>query len=324
MDSTDLSVISIGAATQDVFISGKELHAKRDVRSHAMIEQFPLGAKMELDRVVFDTGGGATNAATTFARQGFKSFYAGKIGKDPAGAEVLRVLKREGINTKHLRVDHKLGTGYSTILLADNGERTIMAYRGASSELKTKDFAGLDDFHADWMYISSLAGNMDLLKNLLKHAHKNNIRVAFNPGKGELSNPKKLRSYLKGVHVLFANREEMQRLFGGERPVDTVLNAMSYCPYVVLTDGPGGSYASDGQTIFYAGQYKRVKVTDRTGAGDAFCSGFVAGLARAWSIEDCLTLASANSTSVVQHIGAKPGILRGGRLKRMKTKRVSL
>lgn len=324
MGTSDLSVISIGAATQDVFISGKELHAKRDVRSHSMVEQFPLGAKMELDQVVYDTGGGATNAAVTFARQGFKSYYAGKIGKDPAGAEVLRVLKREGINTGHLRVDQQFGTGYSTILLADNGERTILAYRGASSHLKWDDFKDSHEMDVDWMYISSLAGNMDLLKRLLKYAHKNGIKVAINPGKGELANPRKLRSFLPAVHILFANREEMQRLFGGERPVDTVLNAMAHCPYVVLTDGPGGSYASDGDSIYYAGQYKRVKVVDRTGAGDAFCSGFVAALARGWSIEDCLTLASANSTAVVQSIGAKTGILRGGKLKRMKVKRVSL
>jgi ribokinase len=324
MDSHDLSVTCIGAATQDVFVTGKDLHAKRDVRSHAMVEQFPLGAKLELDNVIFDIGGGATNAAVTFARQGFYSAFGGKIGKDPAGAEVVRTLKREGVDTEHIRVDPRQTTGYSVLLLASNGERTILSYRGASSHLKSDDFYSGPRIESEWMYISSLAGNMDLLKKLLQHAHRHKIKVALNPGKGELANPGKLKQYLQAVEVLIANREELQRVFGGERPVDTVLSAMPYCPYVVLTDGPRGSYASDGQSIYFAGQYKKVKVIDRTGAGDAFCSGFVAGLARGWSIEDCLTLGSANSTSVVQSIGAKSGILRGGKIKRMKVKRVSI
>jgi sugar/nucleoside kinase (ribokinase family) len=324
METRRIRVTAIGAATQDVFVSGKDLKAKRDVRSHAYVEQLPLGAKLELDRVVFDTGGGATNAAVTFARQGFEATFGGKIGKDPAGAEVLRVLKREGIDTSHVRVDERYSTGYSVIVLDESGERSILAYRGASHNLKPQDFYGGATIEGDWLYLSSLAGNLDLLKRLLQHAHRNGIKVALNPGKSELAQPGKLRKLLAGVDVLLANREEMQRLFGGERPVDTVLNGMTYCPYIVLTDGPHGSYASDGQAIYFAGQYKKVKVIDRSGAGDAFCSGFVAAMAQGWPIEDALTLGSANSTAVVQAVGAKAGILRGTKLKRMKVKRVSI
>ena len=84
---SDQTVLTFGAASQDVFVSGKALTAKRDVRSHDYIEQFPLGAKVDLEEITFDTGGGATNAAVTFARQGFDVSYVGKIGRDPAGTE---------------------------------------------------------------------------------------------------------------------------------------------------------------------------------------------------------------------------------------------
>lgn len=325
MDPHDIRIISIGAATQDVQVMGKALHQKRDVRTHAYVEQFPLGAKLELDNVFFDVGGGASNAAVTFARQGFHSLFAGKIGRDSAGAEVLRVLKREHVDTSLVRVDERHGTGYSLILLAPNGERTVLVYRGASHNLKSEDFHGGKDFSAHWLYISSLAGNMDLLQKLLKQAHRQAIRVAFNPGSGELAQPRKLRKYLGAVDILIANRDEMELLFGGETPAQTMLNAMPYCPYVVLTDGPNGSYASDGSSIYYAGQYQKVKVVDRLGAGDAFCSGFTAGIAQGWPIDQALTLASANSTSVVASFGAKSGIMRGTRgLKRMKIKRISI
>ncbi|HEX7259569.1 MAG TPA: carbohydrate kinase family protein, partial [Candidatus Saccharimonadia bacterium] len=305
--------------------TGKALHQKRDVRTHAYVEQFPLGAKLELDHVFFDVGGGASNAAVTFARQGFNSAFAGRVGRDSAGADVLRVLKREHVDTTFVRIDERHGTGYSIILLAPNGERTVLVYRGASHNLKAEDFQGGKALDAHWMYISSLAGNMELLKKLLKWAHRQAIRVAFNPGSGELAQPRKLRTFLNAVDILIANRDEMELLFGGETAVQTMLNAMPYCPYVVLTDGPNGSYASDGSAIYYAGQYQKVKVVDRLGAGDAFCSGFTAGIARGWAIEEALTLASANSTSVVASIGAKSGIMHGTRgMKRMKIKRVSI
>ncbi len=325
MDPQDIRILSIGAATQDVQITGKALHQKRDVRTHSYVEQFPLGAKLELDSVYFDVGGGASNAAVTFARQGFLSAFGGKIGRDPAGAEVMRVLKREGVATDHLTVDDQHGTGYSIILLAPNGERTVLVYRGASHHLKANDFYTGKPLDAHWFYISSLAGNMDLLKRLLQHAHKHHIKVALNPGSGELAHSKQLKKYLGAVEILIANREEMELLFGGETQVQTMLNAMPVCPYVVLTDGANGSFASDGQSIYFAGQYQKVKVVDRLGAGDAFCSGFTAGIAMGWGIEEALTLGSANSTSVVAHIGAKSGILRGRRgLKKMKIKRVGI
>src|SRR5206468_10421164 len=130
---------------------------------------------------------------------------------------------------KHLRVDEKWGTGYSVLLVADSGERTVLVFRGASHHLKADDFYTGKPLEAHWFYISSLAGNMDLLKRLLTHAKKHNIRVALNPGHAELTQAKKLRQYLEAVDIFIANREEMEYVFGGETPVQTVLNAMPYC-----------------------------------------------------------------------------------------------
>lgn len=319
MSDTNVKILSFGAATQDVFLTGKALHARRDVRTRDYVEQFPLGAKIDVDSVHFDTGGGATNAAVTFARQGLQSGYVGKIGHDPAGAEVIRVLRREGVATDRVVTDPKLTTGYSTLLVAQNGERTILTHRGASHELKAKDIA-IRTLEADWFYISSLAGNMDLLGKLLKHANGHGIQVALDPGAGELAQTKKLRALLPLITVLKANAEELRVLFGGADLRDTVKRAEGVCPYVVGTNGPAGSYAAVAGRLFQAGSYQNVKVLDRTGAGDAFGSGFIAALAKGLPLEDALTLASANATSVVAKFGAKAGILKTTRLKRMKLK----
>lgn len=323
MPDYNIRVLTVGAATQDIFLMGKALKGKRDVRADNYVEQFPLGAKVDIDHVHFDTGGGATNAAVTFARQGFKVGFVGKIGHDPAGAEVLRVLKKEGVSVDHVAYDERHSTGCSIILLAPNGERTILNYRGASHELKASDFS-LKTLAADWMYVSSLAGNMDLLGRLLKYAEAEGIKVALNPGQGEIKNLRKLRKLIPKLEVLLANKEETQLIFGGEEPRQIMAQAFGVCPYIVMTDGPNGSYATDSDKIYFAGQYQKVKVIDRLGAGDAFGSGFVAAVAKGLPMEEALTLASANSTAVVQKIGAKPGILKTDRLKRMKVKILSI
>ncbi len=310
-------VVTVGAATQDVFLSGKTFAAKRDVRSRDEVEQFPLGAKLPVDEVVFDTGGGGTNAAVTFARQGFAVSYWGKVGHDGAGAEVLRVLRKEGVATNHVAFDSKLATGYSAILNAPKGERTILSYRGASHNLHTADFT-IRNLDADWLYITSLAGNLGLLGRLLKHANSKGIEVALDPGNAELDQAKELKRLLPLVRVLKANREEFSQLFGQAEPHELLKAATGLVHYALVTDGGKGVWASDGASLYHAGQYRNVKVVDRTGSGDAFGSGFVAALARGDSIEQALTLGSANATSVVQHFGSKPGILHGGaRLKKM-------
>lgn len=323
MVETDIKVLTMGAAVQDVFLMGKALQAKRDVKTHNYIEQFPLGAKIEIDDVHMDVGGGATNAAVTFARQGFKVGFVGKIGRDPAGSEVLRVLHREGVGTEHVVYDPKLSTSFSTLLVAPSGERTILNYRGASHNMQAKDFA-IKNLQADWIYISSLAGNFKLLSAVIKHAHTIGIKVALNPGGRELAAGGKLRKLLPYVEVLAANREEMAQLFGAQDPREIMAKSFGLCPYIVMTDGPNGVYATDSLRIYHAGQYQKVRVVDRSGSGDAFCSGFVAALAKSGRIEDAITLGSANATGVVQKIGAKAGILKTDRIKSMKVKAISI
>lgn len=93
---------------------------------------------------------------------------------------------------------------------------------------------------------------------------------------------------------------------------ELVQHALNLVPVVIVSDGPNGVVASDGKTVVKAGMYEDVKVIDRTGAGDAFASGFLSQWVQGKSLVDSIVFASANSTSVVQYIGAKTGILHKG------------
>jgi sugar/nucleoside kinase (ribokinase family) len=305
-------MLAIGAAVQDVFLSHSDEFTPVSDRSvHEQFMRLELGAKADVNNIEFSTGGGATNAAVTFARQGLHSLFMGTVGHDPAGQAVLADLDNEGVDTTHISYSHKYNTGYSVLLLAPSGERTILTYRGASTHYDAKNF-DLSESDIDWVYVSSMAGSMDALHKIFTQAKKLGVKIMFNPGKGELSQPEKLRALLEDVDVLSVNREEMRILVEGSELEELVRHALHFVPVAIVSDGPNGVIASDGKTIVRAGMYEDVRVTDRTGAGDAFGSGFLSQWAQGKSLKDSIVFASANSTSVVTRIGAKTGILHAG------------
>ena len=312
MSTQKPKILSIGAAVQDVFLShSDEFKPVADKSVHEQFMRLELGAKADVNNINFTTGGGATNAAVTFARQGLHSQFMGTIGHDPAGQAVLDDLDNEGIDTAGVSYSKKYNTGYSVLLLAPSGERTILTYRGASTHYDAKYF-DLKDSDADWLYVSSMAGSMETLDKIFTQAKHLGIKIMFNPGKGELAHPAKLKSLLEDVEILSVNREEMQTIVEGESLEELVRHAMHYVPVVIVSDGPNGVQATDGKTIVRAGMYEDVPVIDRTGAGDAFGSGFLSQWVIGKGLKQSIIFASANSTSVVTKIGAKTGILHHG------------
>ena len=310
MGDNSLTMLAIGSATQDVFLVGGKIF--EPLCTHGIcFEHLPLGAKLELDKVAFTTGGNAMNAATTFARQGLRSQFMGILGTEPAAEAIVKVFDEEGIDTRHLRQDDRYLTTYDTILLAPGGERTILTYHGSKlrSDGADIDLAAIDK--ADWLYVSSLA-SMELLEKVFRRAGKNGVKVAFNPSQRELEKVEKLRPLLEDVSILIANKEEMAQIVEGKSLEELLHHATNLVDTVIISDGPNGVIATDGTRIVKAGMYEDVKVVDRLGAGDAFGSGFVAMIAQGKSLQEAVTFASANSTSVVQQIGAKAGILRRG------------
>ena len=307
-----LKILTIGAAVQDVFLShSEEFKPVSDVKAHEVFMKLDLGAKADVNNINFSTGGGATNAAVTFSRQGISTEFMGTIADDPAGKAVLDDLDNENVGTKHISYSDKLHTGYSVLLLAPNGERTILTYRGASTHYDEKNF-DIDKIDANWIYLSSMAGNMEILNKIFTTAKKKDIKIFFNPGKNELKQIDKLKTLLEDVDVLSVNKDEAKLIVNGDSLNELIHRLLTYVPLAIISDGPNGVIASDGKTIIRAGMYEDVKVVDRTGAGDAFGSGFLAYWANGKSLKDSIVFASANSTSVVTKIGAKAGILHKG------------
>lgn len=301
-------ILCIGKATQDVFLRDDEFDPHKEGK--ISYTHLPLGAKLDIDEAYFATGGNATNVAVTLARQGLHSRYMWVLGSDdPVSHTILNELDMEMVDTHYVGQRLGLRASYSTILLAMSGERTILNYHGSIPDIKeiTQQFEAFNG--VNWVYPTAL-GDINTLEAIVHEAARRGVKVMLNPAGSELSDVEKLKALLSEVEVLCLNKEEMQLLVEGDDMESLVRHGLNYCPVVIVSDGPNGVVASDGKTIVRAGMYEDVPVIDRTGAGDAFASGFLSQWARGSTLKNAIIFASANSTSVVAKIGAKPGILR--------------
>ncbi len=299
-------IVSIGAALQDVYLID---HDDFSTNKRGFFNQLELGNKVDIDKIHFSTGGGATNAATTFARNNHESIFMGCIADDPAGRAVIEALDEEGIDTSYITYTDSAHTGYSVLLLAPNGERTILTCRGASAKFDLLNPDDLETIYPDWLYVSTMRGNMDMLDQFFTKAKELGAKIMFNPGNLELQHPRKLLGLLSDVDVLLVNKSEAKQIVPGSTLKELVYRLKNYCPHVIITDGSQGAIATDGNEVYRIGLYEDVPIKDATGAGDSFGSGFLAAFSNGQSFTDSLVFASANSTSVVQHIGTKKGIL---------------
>lgn len=305
-----LDVITLGAATRDVFLVSRDfqiINSPKFVGGQA--ECVALGHKIDVEQIYFSTGGGATNAATTFGNLGFQTGIVTRVGKDDAGAAVMHDLGQANVQLGQVKIIPKATTAYSTLLTTTSGERSVLVYRGASSSFENTDIAW-KNLNSSWLYISSLAGNVNLLRKIIAHAKKHGLRVALNPGNGELKHAADIRELIPSLSVLLVNKEEAQLLLGtNEAEVPKLLHQLAAPDvHVIITDGHRGTHAYLNGQIWFA-RTTGAKSISRAGAGDAFGSGTVAGLMKGWPLDEALRLGTLNAESVIQKFGAKAGIL---------------
>src|SRR3989338_4886672 len=208
-------IISIGSATRDVFIGADEFKSfKSDDYSSGQAMCFSLGSKLEIKKPVLTSGGGGTNAAVTFARQGFKTSCIGVVGKDLNGQEILNELQGEGVDTQYFQKHDDDLTAYSVILVDKSGERTILSYKGEGQHFEFVEVP-FDKLQSKWLFLDSLGGHYDLLETAVNWAVKNKVKLATNPGGKELAHGiDKLRPLLKNFSIVIMNQEEAAGLAG--------------------------------------------------------------------------------------------------------------
>jgi len=247
--------------------------------------------------------------------------------KDLGQQAIIEELKNNKIDAGFVQIDQKAHTAYSIILIAPTGERTILVFRGAGNNLSDKE-VNWSKLKAKWIYLASLGGNLNFVRRAIEAKKKYGTKLAWNPGGADLRlGFRKLQPYLKFMDVFTCNQEEAAKLLGisyrKEKEIfkkfDEAIEGIA-----VMTKGPKGVSVSDGKYLYKAGVFTEKKVVDRTGAGDAFGSGFVVGLILLNKIKEAIKLGSANATSVVECFGAKAGILTRQTFKNRRWKKLAI
>ena len=321
-------IITFGSATLDVFLETNDFLIRKEKKSisREMI-CFPFASKVDLKGMSFLTGGGGTNTAAGFSTQGFKTAFCGTIGNDFAGQEVFKDLKRVGVATELLFKTDKAMTNLSVIFSKDM-DRICFVWRDASEFLKW-DKRLISSLNTDWFYLAPLSGHLaDNFERLVNLAQKRKIHVFANLGNSQINlGIKKLKPVLEKIDILLLNQEEASLLtkipYNNETGILKKLSKL-VPGIIVITKGVQGAIVfNDGN--LWSSKALSVKVVEKTGAGDAFGSGFLSGLIRENDIEFAFQLAMANAMSCIQKKGAKQGLLKKGETyRKVKIKKVKI
>ncbi len=303
-------IVAIGSATRDAFFESDFKIGRYPQAPSGRAIILPFGEKLGVKKAYFTIGGNAANAAATFARQGLKTAAAAPVGDDVSGEEIKRRLQKEGVDVSNIVVSAQ-PTAYSVLLL-EKGERTILNFPGASNKFSLKDIP-LSRLAAKWWYVSLPGESHRSFGQLVAAAKKMRVRIALNPSMNHIVRGRReLLRLLPEISFLVLNESEASALTGVSfKKAEAVFRKLDRLMPGVLavTSGPRGVTVSDGRFIYHAGVFKERTLADRTGAGDAFGAGFVAGLMRKNNIEYAIRLASANATATVEKVGATEGLL---------------
>lgn len=313
MSQKQIDVLSLGDIVTDAFIKLFDDEAHAYTNDHGKWLAMKYGTKIPFDHAeIIEAVGNSANAAVSFARLGLNSGLVANVGGDQHGRDMITALHKNNVDTRFVRVNPHKKSNYHYVLWYKE-ERTIL--------IKHEDY----DYHwpslskaeiPRWLYFSSISENAidfhDQVSDWLDDHPE--INLAFQPGTFQMeAGTERLSRIYQRTAVLVLNKEEAALVSGGS--VDDVhdlfnrLHALG--PKVVcITDGPKGAFASDGDNRYQMPLYPDpAPPSERTGAGDAFASTFVAALAKGNNIEGALQWAPINSMNVVQHTGAQAGLL---------------
>lgn len=296
-------IISIGAATVDIFIKSDQFLVANDLLS------ITYSSKNEISQSLICSGGGATNSSVSFSRLGLKSACLSLLGTDPLSQYIHTDLQDNHVDQSLLYSDASEATDFSVILVASDGGRSILTKRG-STFLTENHLTWSNLTSTNWLYITSLEGNLDLLEKLIGFATEHHIKLALNPGNRELHQSSRLIPLLPYINFLLLNRTESELLTGFSPESDNFpAKLASFGAQIsAITNGRQGAHIYTHQHVYFSPVINTNPV-DETGAGDSFGSAFIAALIHQLAPPQALNWGIKNSASVVSYLGAKPGLL---------------
>lgn len=251
-------------------------------------------------------GGSGANVIRGLAALGWHCSLTGKIGDDEAGHWLLDTMATLSITTHYLI--GKAGTGQVLCLVTPDGERTMVDYLGASSEMRSEELAAELFYGRKLLHIEGYSLLQEnLAPRAMALAHSSAVPISFdlanvNIVKAHKTTIEELLS--RYVTIVFANSMEATALSGLE-PKDACRWLASRCHCAVVTMGAHGCFVASRETSLHHPSYPVAHVVDSTGAGDLFASGFLDGWLRGYP----LSLAAAQGSLLAAAVITREGSL---------------
>ncbi len=254
-------------------------------------------------------GGSAANTIVGLARLGAKTGFIGKIARDHEGQLLLDDFKREHVDTEGIVIAEEGNSGTVSAFVDKNGERALYVHSSVNDTLAfeeiTLEYAGQTEF----LHLTSMDEKpFQTQKKLMKELP--NVKVSLDPG--EIYARKglsKLRPIMKYCFVAMPSEREVKLLTrkGWRQGAKQFLHEGAGIVAVKL--GEKGCYVTDGSQSHLVPAY-RTKVVDTTGAGDAFCAGFLYGLLKKKDLYECARIGNFVASKCIAKIGARNGLPR--------------
>jgi ribokinase len=246
-------------------------------------------------------GGQAANTIAALTGMGIHCGYIGKLGRDAAGEYILSGLK--GVDTRGIVRGAR--SGYCLSLLNESGERCILINPGGNDSFCEREI-DLDYLNqAKLLYFSSFVGDAPLQAQIMI-ARSLSLKQALALDPGELYARRGLSAIeglLSRCRLLFITEQEIKLLTGEAHRQGASRLLETGVGVVICKRGEKGAYLLSADDEFTLPAEKLTAVADRTGAGDVFAAGFIAGWLRGLSLKECTLLGHKAAVYSMQGVG---------------------
>lgn len=234
--------------------------------------------------------------------------YIGRVADDPEGRYILDDLRREEVDVGGVTISHKGRSGVCIGFIDDTGERALYIDPGVNDSLKLNETQGSYAESSEFLHLTSFVGGRPfkeqrrLINSLKKPA------VCVDPG--EIYAKKgleALRPMLRKTTVFLPNEREIAMLTGKSYRNGSKTLLEIGVEIVAVKLGDRGCYVTDGKESQLIPAFP-TKPRDTTGAGDAFCAGFIYGLLNRKDLYTCGRLGNFVASRCIRKLGTRAGL----------------
>lgn len=309
-----MHVLVVGSSVVDLFLDiDKDFFQIQDGNV-----TFKLGDKIPSEIKQLALGGNGANVSVGLTRLEIPTTFYTYLGGDILSREIEEGLTREGVELKAERNTQKSSS--LSIIFGFETDRTIFSHH----EVRDYEFTFDDSSHFDYIFLTSIGERWEkAYDQIWEYASRNNIPIAFSPGVRQLENINEtVKTIIKNSKIFLCNKEEAIKIIASTSEViedlsdikKILLSIKQLGPQIVsITDGGSGAYAMNRENAYYI-KPAPYEGKDKTGAGDAYATGFVAATIMGEDIPTSMLWGTINSGSVIQQLGAQLGLLKKGAL----------